>query len=65
MPSGMTAVAFVEKHGDAIVRWLRNNTTACTCDSTLMFGADEKLARPTCMTCHRICFGALRAVRQA
>ena len=44
MPSGMTAEAFCEKHGRAIVRWLRDNTTECDCDSALKFGADEKLA---------------------
>ena len=46
MPSNMTAEAFHKKYGKKITTWLRDNTSECACDSSLLFGADEKLAHP-------------------
>ena len=46
MPSNMTAEAFHKKYGKKIATWLRDNTSECACDSSLLFGADEKLAHP-------------------
>ena len=45
MKSDMTAEAFVEKHGPALLRWLKNNTVECACPTP--FGPDESLQRGT------------------
>ena len=41
----MTAEAFVEQHGPALLEWLRTNTVECAC--TTPFGPDENLQRGT------------------
>ena len=41
----MTAEAFVELHGPALLQWLQTNTVECAC--TTPFGPDENLQRGT------------------
>ena len=43
MKSDMTAEAFVELHGPALLQWLQTNTVECAC--TTPFGPDENLQR--------------------
>ena len=43
--SDMTAEAFVEEHGPALLQWLQANTVECACP--LAFGPDESLQRGT------------------
>ena len=68
MPSGMTAEAFCETHCEAIVTWLRDNTTECACD-TIRFGPDDKLQRgdlidtTTVILCRRCYVPVGRATR--
>ena len=45
MKSDMTAEAFVELHGPALLQWLQTNTVECAC--TTPFGPDENLQRGT------------------
>ena len=45
MKSDMTAEAFVQLHGPALLQWLRTNTVECAC--TTPFGPDENLQRGT------------------
>ena len=45
MMSNMTAEAFVELHGPALLRWLQTNTVECV--RTTPFGPDENLQRGT------------------
>ena len=41
----MTAEAFVERHGPALLQWLQTNTVECACSTP--FGPDENLQRGT------------------
>ena len=41
----MTAEAFVQLHGPALLQWLQTNTVECAC--TTPFGPDENLQRGT------------------
>ena len=45
MKSDMTAEAFVERHGRALLQWLQANTVECACSTP--FGPDESLQRGT------------------
>ena len=45
MKSDMTAEAFAEQHGPALLQWLQTNTVECAC--TTPFGPDENLRRGT------------------
>ena len=45
MKSDMTAEAFVERHGPALLQWLQTNTVECACSTP--FGPDENLQRGT------------------
>ena len=45
MKSDMTAEAFVERHGPALLQWLQANTVECACSTP--FGPDESLQRGT------------------
>ena len=45
MKSNMTAEAFAEQHGPALLQWLQTNTVECAC--TTLFGPDENLQRGT------------------
>ena len=65
MKSDMTAEAFVERHGPALLQWLQTNTVECAC--TTPFGPDESLQRgtidlTTSIACRR-CYMPLSACR--
>jgi len=45
MKSNVTAEAFAEQHGPALLQWLQINTVECAC--TTPFGPDENLQRGT------------------
>ena len=45
MKSDMSAEAFVERHGPALLQWLQANTVECACSTP--FGPDESLQRGT------------------
>ena len=45
MKSNMTAEAFAEQHGPALLQWLQTNTVECACTTT--FGPNENLRRGT------------------
>ena len=45
MKSDMSAEAFVERHGPALLQWLQANTVECACSTP--FGPDENLQRGT------------------
>ena len=45
MKSNVTAEAFAEQHGPALLQWLQTNTVECAC--TTPFGPDENLQRGT------------------
>ena len=45
MKSDMTAEAFVERHGPALLQWLHAHTVECACSTP--FGPDETLQRGT------------------
>ena len=64
MKSNMTAEAFVERHGPALLRWLQANTVECACSTP--FGPDENLQRGTIdLTTSIACPSVLRAPRPA